>query len=37
MSYERFSRAEVVAIAQQEWRLFGQRVNDDPPRISDDV
>jgi hypothetical protein len=31
MSYEPFSRAEAVAIAEQEWRLFGQRVDDDPP------
>jgi hypothetical protein len=30
--YERFTRADAVAIALQEWRLFGQRVNDDPPR-----
>jgi hypothetical protein len=29
--YEPFSRADAVAIAQQEWRLFGQRVDDDPP------
>jgi len=29
--YEPFSRAEAVAIAEQEWRLFGQRVDDDPP------
>ncbi len=26
-----FSRAEVVAIALREWRLFGQPVDDDPP------
>ena len=31
MPYEPFSRADAVAIAQQEWRLFGQRVDDDPP------
>jgi hypothetical protein len=31
MPYEPFSRAEAVAIAEQEWRLFGQRVNDDQP------
>ena len=31
MPYEKFSRAEAVAIAQQEWRLFGQRVDDNPP------
>jgi hypothetical protein len=30
-SYEGFSRAEAVAIAQQEWRLFGQRIYDDSP------
>ncbi len=29
--YEAFSRESVVAIAQREWRLFGQHVNDDPP------
>jgi hypothetical protein len=34
--YEPFSRAEAVAIAQQEWRLFGQRVDDDPPRQGSD-
>ena len=32
MSYEPFSHAEAVAIAEHEWRLFGQRVDDDPPR-----
>jgi hypothetical protein len=31
MPYEAFSRAEAVAIAEQEWRLFGERVDDDPP------
>ena len=31
MPYEKFSRTEAVAIAQQEWRLFGQRVDDNPP------
>jgi hypothetical protein len=36
MSYEPFSRAEAVAIAEQEWRLFGQRVNDDPPHSGSD-
>jgi hypothetical protein len=36
MSYEPFSRAEAVAIAEQEWRLFGQRVNDDPPHTGSD-
>jgi hypothetical protein len=30
--YEAFTRADAVAIAQQEWRLFGERVDDDPPR-----
>ena len=29
--YQAFSRAEAVAIAEQEWRLFGERVDDDPP------
>jgi hypothetical protein len=29
--YEAFSRAEAVAIAEQEWHLFGERVDDDPP------
>jgi hypothetical protein len=33
MSYEPFSRADAVAIAEQEWRLFGQRVDDDPPHM----
>jgi hypothetical protein len=32
MSYQRFSRTEALAIAQQEWRLFGQLVYDEPPR-----
>jgi hypothetical protein len=27
--YEAFSRAAVVAIALREWRLFGQKINDD--------
>ena len=31
MPYERFSRADAVAIATQEWRLFGQPVDDNPP------
>lgn len=31
MSYEGFSRAEALAVAKQEWRLFGQPVYDDPP------
>jgi hypothetical protein len=31
MPYETFARVDAVAIAQQEWRLFGQRVDDDPP------
>jgi Uncharacterized protein conserved in bacteria (DUF2272) len=30
--YEPFTRAEAVAIAEQEWRLFGQRVDDNPPK-----
>jgi hypothetical protein len=34
--YEPFTRAEAVAIAEQEWRLFGQRVDDDPPRNGSD-
>jgi hypothetical protein len=29
--WERFSRADAVAIALREWRLFGQTVDDDPP------
>jgi hypothetical protein len=29
--YEPFSRADAVAIALREWRLFGQPVDDDPP------
>jgi hypothetical protein len=29
--YEPFSRAAAVAIAQREWRLFGQVVADEPP------
>jgi hypothetical protein len=29
--YQPFSRVEAVAIAEQEWRLFGQHVDDDPP------
>ncbi|MEJ0020779.1 MAG: DUF2272 domain-containing protein [Acetobacteraceae bacterium] len=29
--YEAFSRVDAVAIADQEWRRFGQRVDDDPP------
>jgi hypothetical protein len=31
MPYEAFGRAEAVAIAVQEWRLFGEPVDDDPP------
>ena len=31
MPYEAFGRAEAVAIAVQEWRLFGEHVDDDPP------
>jgi hypothetical protein len=30
--FEPFSRTEAIAIAKQEWRLFGQRVDDDRPR-----
>ena len=29
--YAPFSRADAVAIALREWRLFGQKVDDDPP------
>ena len=29
--YQAFSRAAVVAVALREWRLFGMRVDDDPP------
>lgn len=29
--YEPFTRAEAIAIVEQEWRLFGQRVNDSAP------
>jgi hypothetical protein len=29
--YDRFSRVQAVAIAEDEWRLFGQRVDDNPP------
>ncbi len=29
--YEPFSRAAAVAIAEREWRLFGSKVDDDPP------
>ena len=36
MSYEQFSRTEAIAIATQEWRLFGQLVYDDPPRAGSD-
>jgi hypothetical protein len=32
--YEPFSRVEAVAIAEQEWRLFGARVDDDPPHTN---
>ena len=32
LPYAPFTRAEAVAIAEQEWRLFGQRVDDSPPR-----
>lgn len=33
--YERFTRADAIAIAEQEWRLFGQPVNDNPPPPDD--
>jgi hypothetical protein len=33
--YERFTRADAIAIAEQEWRLFGQPVNDSPPQPED--
>ena len=36
MPYEQFSRTEAMAIAKQEWRLFGQLVYDDPPRTGSD-
>lgn len=36
MSYKGFSRAEAIAIAEQEWRLFGQPVYDDPPPTGSD-
>ena len=29
--FEPFTRADAIAIAQREWRLFGQPVDDDPP------
>jgi hypothetical protein len=29
--YEPFSRADAVAIAEQEWRRFGEHVDDEPP------
>ncbi len=29
--YAPFTRADVVAIALREWRLFGQPIDDDPP------
>jgi hypothetical protein len=32
--YEQFSRVQAVAVAEQEWRLFGQRVDDNPPDLS---
>ena len=31
MPYEPFSRVQAVAIARDEWRLFGQNVDDNPP------
>jgi hypothetical protein len=36
MPYEKFSRVQAVAIAQDEWRLFGKRVDDNPPDLSRD-
>ncbi len=33
--YERFTRADAIAIAEQEWRLFGQPVNDNSPPPDD--
>jgi hypothetical protein len=36
MSYQGFSRTEALAIAQQEWRLFGQLVYDDLPHTGSD-
>jgi hypothetical protein len=33
--YERFTRADAIAIAEQEWRLFGQPINDNPPPPDD--
>src|SRR6185312_10045435 len=35
--YETFSRVQAVAIARQEWRLFGQRVNDAPPNLAEET
>lgn len=35
MAYEQFSRADAVAIAQQEWLRFGQRVDDEPHSADD--
>lgn len=29
--YEPFGRTNAIAIAQREWRLFGQAIDDDPP------
>jgi Uncharacterized protein conserved in bacteria (DUF2272) len=31
MPYEPFSREDAIAIALREWRLFGDRIDDDPP------
>jgi hypothetical protein len=36
LSYEKFSRADALAVARQEWRLFGQPVYDDPPNAAVD-
>jgi len=37
MPYEKFSHVQAVAIAGQEWRLFGQRVNDNPRDLHDEA
>ncbi len=31
LPFEPFTRADAIAIALREWRLFGQKVDDDPP------
>ena len=35
--YQLFSRTDAIAIAQREWRLFGQQVDDDPPGTHPDL